>query len=75
MSSAPAVAPQYLTSKEVAALLSIGQTTLRGLRQTPDFPAPVHLSPRTIRWLRSEIEEWAAARPRCHAAPWRPGNP
>ena len=47
------------------ALLSeipLGQNTIRDLIENGDFPKPIKLGPRTVGFLRSEIENWKSER-------------
>lgn len=50
---------RFLRLCEVMALTGLRRSTLYALN---GFPAPIALSPRTVGWLRSEIEEWMAQR-------------
>jgi prophage regulatory protein len=51
---------------EVRARVSLGTTTIYKMMAAGAFPASVSLAPRTVRWLKSEIDAWitekAAAR-------------
>lgn len=52
-----------LDAKAAAALLDISLRSYANLVKTPGFPAARSLGPRSVRWLRSEIEAYAAALP------------
>lgn len=50
---------ELLTDPEGAAFLRIGTTHFLELQSRPGFPAPVWLSPRGKRHVRSELRAWA----------------
>jgi predicted DNA-binding transcriptional regulator AlpA len=58
------IVPLLLTTPEAAALLGVGTTTFHELRSAPWMPAPVQLSPRVVRWSRSELEDAISRMPR-----------
>lgn len=47
------VAERYATTKH---------SIYRWLRDDPDFPAPIRLPGKTLRWRPSELEAWEATR-------------
>ena len=49
-----------LSVTEVAAMLSIGRTSLYALHSSGRLPLPVRLGRRTL-WNRRELESWTAA--------------
>ncbi len=51
-----------LTSKEVCALLRVGQRTLWRWVHTDHFPRPIILSAAQHRWRRSTVEAWIISR-------------
>ena len=51
-------------AKEGAALLGISLRTFRYLIKTTGFPAARSLGPRCQRWVRSELEHYAAELPK-----------
>ena len=53
-----------LNRKQVEELLGIKKSSLYSYMRQGDFPAPIRLSPKCVRWRRSEIEAWLASRPR-----------
>ncbi|MDE0120559.1 MAG: AlpA family phage regulatory protein [bacterium] len=71
----------------VMAVTGLSRTTLWRLRQTGDFPNPIHLggsNSRAVGWLRGDIEAWTQTRPAAqsrnpthqHPLPGAPGwNP
>ncbi len=44
--------------------LGIGRSTIRRMVEDGTFPAPIQISPRTIGWIREEIESWINTRKR-----------
>jgi excisionase family DNA binding protein len=53
--------PILFTVAELASMLRIDERTLRELRRSGEFPAPIMIGTRP-RWRRVEIEEWLASR-------------
>lgn len=51
--------------KHVAVLLNISRATLARWRKTRGFPQPVQLGPRSVGFLRSDVEAWLASREAC----------
>jgi len=52
-----------LTPDEVAELLKVGRRVfIRTVSKQPDFPKPVRLGGRVLRWHSEEIEQWAQGR-------------
>jgi len=39
-----------------------GKTRLYALIKEKSFPSPIHLGPRAVAWVKSEIRQWAAER-------------
>ena len=67
-----ASADELLTRKDVEELLGIKKSALYAYMRKGDFPAPLQLSAKCVRWKRSEVEKWIASRPRAtgeHPAP------
>ena len=54
-----------LRPKNVAALLDVSRSTFERWRKTRGFPQPVQLGPRSVGFLRSDIEAWLASREAC----------
>ena len=54
----PPKADQYLNQREAAEYLGCSQEFLRLKRREGDFPEPVKLSARDLRWSRAALEEW-----------------
>lgn len=55
---------QLLTRPEVEARCRITRTTIYRLMRTGQFPEPIRIGPRSVRWPASEIEAWLESRPR-----------
>ncbi len=47
---------EYLSVRQVAALLGVTTRTIWKLSAARQFPAPVRLTPRLPRWKRAEID-------------------
>ena len=56
--------PTLLRRKEVEALTGLSRAHLYHLMRTGDFPEPLKLSPRAVRWVRDEVVGWIESRPR-----------
>jgi prophage regulatory protein len=54
----------FLRLPEVKAVTGLSKSSLYALIREKRFPAPVHLAPRTVAWVRSEIKQWATNRVR-----------
>jgi prophage regulatory protein len=54
----------FLRLPDVKALTGLSKTSLYSLIREQDFPAPVRLGPRSVAWVRSEVNQWAADRVR-----------
>jgi len=52
----------FLRLPEVKAVTGLSKTSLYMLIREKSFPAPVHLGPRAVAWVRSEVRQWALER-------------
>lgn len=52
----------FLRLPEVKAFTGLSKSSLYALIRANSFPAPVRLGPRTVAWVRSEVNQWAAER-------------
>jgi prophage regulatory protein len=52
----------FLRLPEVKAVTGLSKTSLYTLIREKSFPAPVHLGPRAVAWVRSEVRQWALER-------------
>jgi predicted DNA-binding transcriptional regulator AlpA len=48
-----------MTKADLAAFLQVAPRTVDQLRQRPDFPRPLRLGYKTVRWRREDVERWA----------------
>ncbi len=55
---------RLLRLSEVRSRTALGRSTIYRLMRNGDFPEPLKIGDRAVRWRESEIEEWLAARPR-----------
>ncbi|MDX2370953.1 MAG: AlpA family transcriptional regulator [Colwellia sp.] len=44
--------------KEVMAMTGVSRTFIHKHRKNGNFPEPIHLSSKSIAWVRSSVEEW-----------------
>jgi predicted DNA-binding transcriptional regulator AlpA len=56
--------PEFLTERQVARWLGLGEATVYRLRHDGSGPAFVRLSPRRVGYRRSAVEAWLKARER-----------
>ena len=57
-----ALMTQLLSPAEVAARLAVRRSKLFLLAKRADFPRPVRLGARTVRFVEDEVDAWIAAR-------------
>ena len=55
---------ELLKIAEVEKLVQLTESTVYRLVRAREFPAPLKIGRRNVRWRRSEIEAWLASRPR-----------
>lgn len=53
-----------VSAVEAGEVLGTSERQIHILRKRADFPRPVLLSPRTVRWFLDELEAWAKSQPR-----------
>lgn len=60
----PEAAPstRILRKPEVLSMLGVSHMWLERAWRVGRFPKPVHISPRCVGWLSTEVEEWLQAR-------------
>jgi len=63
------IKPAFLDRSAAAEYVSLGLATMEGLVQKGKFPAPFQLTEKRVGWLVTEIDEWAASRPRSAGLP------
>lgn len=62
--SAPAPRELLTTARAAREVFDVGLVTFHKMRHEPWMPKPVQLTPRNIRWVRSELEQAVANMPR-----------
>ena len=55
---------RLLRRTDVEAWTGLGRSTIYRLMRCGEFPEPVRIAQRAVRWFESELEEWLAERPR-----------
>ena len=55
---------QLLKRHDVEKRCQISRSAIYRLMRTGQFPEPIRIGPRAVRWPESEIEAWLASRPR-----------
>ena len=55
---------KLLRRQEVEAYCQIGRSTIYRLMRLGEFPTPIRIGSRAVRWSATEIEDWLAERPR-----------
>jgi prophage regulatory protein len=53
---------QLLRRRQVETLTGLRRSTIYERISHGQFPRPIHLGPRTVAWLASEVDGWIAAR-------------
>ena len=56
--------PKLLRRREVEAEIGLSRTTIYRLMAEGNFPRPIRVGPKAVRWPRAEIEVWLQGRPR-----------
>ena len=54
---------RLLRLKEVAQMVGLSHASIYRLAGIGDFPRPVHVGPRAVRWPLRDIEQWISERP------------
>jgi prophage regulatory protein len=52
----------FMRLPDVKAVTGLSKTRLYALIKEKSFPAPIHLGPRVVAWVKSEIRQWAIER-------------
>ena len=55
---------RLLRRQEVEVKTGLTRSTIYRLMRAGEFPEPLKLGPRAVRWRATEIESWIAERPR-----------
>ena len=53
-----------VTRREVEERFGMSRSTIYRQMRAGNFPEPIKVSPKAVRWRESELEEWLATRPR-----------
>ena len=60
--------PTLLTRKQVSELTGLSRAHLYWMMRNSNFPEPLKLSSRVVRWVEQEVAEWIESRPRASGA-------
>ena len=58
------VQSRLLRRTDVEAKTGLARSTIYRLMRSGEFPEPIRVGPRAVRWPASEIEAWLSERPR-----------
>jgi predicted DNA-binding transcriptional regulator AlpA len=61
--------PTLLTAGDAAQLLAVSERKFHQLRREPSFPKARQLGVRSLRWVRSELIQYAESLPRAGLLP------
>lgn len=53
---------QLLRRRQVEGLIGLRRSAIYAAMAAGRFPRPIHLGPRAVAWLASEVDEWIAER-------------
>ena len=56
--------PRVLRISDVRKLIGLHKSTIYRMIAAKKFPQPIRLGPKSVGFLREEIDEWIATRPR-----------
>ena len=54
---------RLLRRREVEQMVSLSRTSIYRLADSGDFPHPIRVGPRAVRWRLGDIEQWISERP------------
>ena len=54
---------RLLRRREVEQMVSLSRASIYRLADTGDFPHPIRVGPRAVRWSLRDIEQWMLERP------------
>ena len=54
---------RFLRRREVEQMVGLSRTSIYRLMDSGDFPRPIRVGPRAVRWRLRDIEQWIAERP------------
>ncbi|MDE0033302.1 MAG: AlpA family transcriptional regulator [Deltaproteobacteria bacterium] len=55
---------RLLTRQQIESITGLTRSTIYRLMRMGDFPEPIRIGQRAVRWPESEIEAWLSNRPR-----------
>ena len=55
---------KLLKRPEVEMMTALSRSALYEAMARDDFPRPIRIGPRGVRWIAAEIQDWIALRPR-----------
>lgn len=55
---------RFLSLHEVRRLIGLGKTSVYAMLKRGDFPRPLRVGQRSVRWRASEVRDWMDARER-----------
>lgn len=55
---------RLLPRKDVESLTGLSSTTIYRLMRQGEFPLPIRIGQRAVRWPAHELDKWLATRPR-----------
>ena len=58
--------PQLLTRDEVQQLYRLSKSTLYRMMRSGEFPLPIRIGQRAVRWHAAELNAWLSGRPYSH---------
>lgn len=56
--------PRLLTRKEVEQITGLSTTSIYRMMREGNFPEPIRIGARSVRWHENEIQDFIASRPR-----------
>ena len=54
---------RFLRLKEVVQMVGLSRASIYRLMDSSDFPHPIRVGPRAVRWRLRDIEQWMSERP------------
>ena len=54
---------RFLRRREVEQMVGLSRTSIYRLMDSGNFPHPIRVGPRAVRWRLRDIEEWMLERP------------
>ena len=58
--------PQLLRRTQVESMTGLGRSTIYALMRKDDFPTPIRIGPKSVRWKLCELEEFLENCPRAN---------